>query len=431
MKIIDDDGDSLVTASDDRAMKVWTNIGSANGEYTLVREIFKHSEGFHDIEVSFDQKFVVSQGKGNGHLSVWGIDPDSADYLPAYTVQDCAGGYEDIQCSYDNRKIIAKKVDGPVVLFDLNEATGRFHLSQIINFDSESSSTYFIMQLSQDKNTLAFGTYSGLIHIWLINKNSGDYSEYQTISAHYSTITSMDFSSDHTLLFSGAEDQVVKVWKLDSQDNEYYELLNLKEHTKPILKVRISTDMSWLVSCTKDKIIVWKKTSSKKNVNFVKKQIVFNKDPSKEITTLDICKDNEILAYGTKNGDINVLKFDFENEGFHEIQVLSIHYKAITGLDLSDDHGLLVSSSLDKAIRIWQFNKLVDRYTEIQQFYGHDSAVSGVKISEDLTELYSTSKGPGEQGQIKIWKKDENVFKSDTLRTRLNKVIKQKSKSRK
>ena len=138
---------------------------------------------------------------------------------------------------------------------------------------------------------------------------------------------------------------------------------------------------------------MWKKTSQNNNktINFIKKQVIFNKDPLKEISTLDICKDNEILAYGTSNGDINVLKFDFENEGFEEIQVLSIHFKAITGLDLSDDHGILVSSSLDKSIRIWEFNKLVDKYTEIQQFYGHDSAVSGVKISEDLTELYSSS----------------------------------------
>ena len=129
LKIIDDDGDSLVTTALDRSMKVWTNTESENGEYTLERKIFKHSEGFENIEVSFDQKFVVSQGKGNNHLSIWGVDPDSGDYLPAYTVHESNGGYEDIQCSYDNRIVVAKQVVGPVLLFGLKESSGKFKLS--------------------------------------------------------------------------------------------------------------------------------------------------------------------------------------------------------------------------------------------------------------------------------------------------------------
>src|SRR5262249_17659565 len=106
-------------------------------------------------------------------------------------------------------------------------------------------------------------------------------------------------------------------------------------------------------------------------------------DGSKSISSLAFNKSSQLIAFGSDSGDIKVR--DLKTGGF---KILKGQNEPVHGIAFSSDSKILVSAGSDDTVRIWD----ISAQRQLQpSFKGHEDVVKSIAFSPDNKTIASGS----------------------------------------
>ncbi|NES03974.1 MAG: WD40 repeat domain-containing protein [Okeania sp. SIO2F4] len=225
----------------------------------------------------------------------------------------------------------------------------------------------YTVAITPDGQTLASGSYGGVIKIWDFNNNK----LLHTINAHADAIESIAISPDGQILASGSWDNHIKLWELTNGTL----IRTLGSHIDDVKAIAINADGQTLASGSYDGMIkLWNLKTGSIDDSF---------QHSAPITSLAFSPDRKILASGGKKGKIKTWQL---NTG-KQLHSLAAHQNTVWAIAFSPDGKFLASGSQDRTIKLWQ----VDTGQLQSILEGHSQAVLSVAFSSDSKTLASGS----------------------------------------
>ncbi|MEG5000046.1 AAA-like domain-containing protein [Microcoleus sp. B4-D4] len=129
-------------------------------------------------------------------------------------------------------------------------------------------------------------------------------------------------------------------------------------------------------------------------------------DNSGWMNALAISPDDEIIAVGTSDGDVQI----WHQDG-RLIRTFKAHIAPVIGVAISPDRQLIVSGSGDLTIKLWQLNSSTDKAAlPLHTLTGHKAPIYSVKFSPDGELIVSAS----QDRTVKIWRRNGTLFKTLT-----------------
>jgi len=263
------DGQTLVSGSADRMIKVW-NL--ANEEET---HSFNHGDGVLSVAISSDGQLIAS-GSVNKTIKVWNLETQKTpQVLTGHSGQVMSLAFHPKK----NNILFSGSGDKTIKIWDIKKqifthnytkhssgvtsiavspdgktiVSGSYDKTIIVLPDQilESHSDYvFSAAISPDGQTVISGSRDKEIKVWNVKTGKLLYS----LTGHEGSVLSIAISPDGKTLFSGSEDKTVKVWDLTTQQ----EVNTLTKYLDAVKSLVISPDGKTLISGSHDGIIkIW------------------------------------------------------------------------------------------------------------------------------------------------------------------------------
>jgi eukaryotic-like serine/threonine-protein kinase len=267
------DGQTLVSGSQDRTIKVWK---LPTGE--AVRTLNGHRETIESVAISADGQTLVS-GSWDNTIKVWNLSTGEV----VHTLTNHRGAVKCVVISRDGQMLVSGSQDKTIKVWNLS--TGREVRTLTAHTNSVTS-----VAISADRQTLVSASFDRTIKVW--NLFTGK--EVRTLNGHTGAVESVALSADGQTLVSGSKDKTIKVWKLATGQI----VRTLTGHTDWVNSVVISADGQILVSGSGDRTIrVWDLSAD---------QVGIFTDHSDAVCGVAISADGQTLVSGSQDKTIKV-----------------------------------------------------------------------------------------------------------------------------
>ncbi|WP_254564429.1 serine/threonine-protein kinase [Oscillatoria sp. HE19RPO] len=237
---ISPDGQTLVSGSDDKTIKIWNR---ETGD--LIRTLEDHFGIVNSVAISPDGQTLVS-GSDDGRIKVWNLE--TGDLIRSITNQGeypVFNGVNFVAISPDGQTLVSGSSPPFTAINIWDLATGDF----IRTLEGPSSMIESIA-ISPDGQTFVIGTWN---NIRIRNLASGHL--IRTLYGHSKSVYSVAISPDGQTLVSGSKDNTIKIWNLTTGNL----IRTLKDPYSNVYSVAISPDGQTLVSGIGDTIKIWRK----------------------------------------------------------------------------------------------------------------------------------------------------------------------------
>lgn len=189
---------------------------------------------------------------------------------------------------------------------------------------------------------LAAGYESGAVNIWDINKNNVVFKVDQ-----YDPVTDLAFSRDNRYLYVANGKKSVNVWDIASGKS-----IKQISSTFFITKLVSFSDADiLLMSGNSNSGIVWDSINDKILASFL--------NLGSEVQEIDYSKNGNYVAFGLKNGDINIFKIPDLNKYYESnkpLYTLKGHPDTISSLAFSPNSPILASTSRKVGLILWDMS---------------------------------------------------------------------------
>ncbi|MFN6564062.1 MAG: protein kinase domain-containing protein [Nostoc sp. ChiSLP01] len=263
---ISPDGQTLISASSDMTIKVWS-LKDGEEIYTITID----EDVVRCLVITPDGHTLVS-GSNRGIIQAWNINTGEK----IYTFTEDSYQVFALVISPDGQTLFSGSSD--IKVWNLNN-------NKLVRTLSIHSRPVFTIAISPDEKTLISGSEDKSIKIWSIC----------TLTGHSGAVNSMAISPDGNTLVSGSDDKTIKVWDMNSKKENY----TLTGHLNVVNSVAISPDGQTLVSGSNDeKIKLWNLSTGQ--------EIDTLTGHSDAVTSLVFSPDGQTLVSGSRDSTIKV-----------------------------------------------------------------------------------------------------------------------------
>jgi WD40 repeat protein len=353
------DGRLIVSASDDRTLKVWD---AQSGQ--LLRSLDGHSNSVRGCAISPDGRLIVSASDDHT-LKVW--DAQSGQILRSLdghsdSVRGCA-------FSPDGGLIVSASWDNTLKVWDAQSG------QLLRSLDGHSISVYGCA-ISPDGKLIVSASDDCTLKVW--DAQSGQL--LRSLEDHSNSVNACAISPDGRLIVSASSDRTLKVW--DARTGQL--LRSLDGHSDYVIGCAFSPDGRLIISASWDNTLkVWDAQSG---------QMLRSLDGhSYYVNGCAFSPDGRLIVSASTDCTLKV----WEAQSEQLSRSLEGHSSPVSGCAFSPDGRLIVSASDDRTLKVWdaQSGQL------LRSLDGHSNSVRGCAISPDGRLIVSASS----DRTLKVW----------------------------
>ena len=336
------DGETLVTSSSDRSVRIW-DVATGENRHTFK----KHYDGVARVIFYPNSNIIAGVGYNSNRVYEWNIATGS--FLGEATIPL----YYNCTFSPDGSLIAISRIDN-LSLWDFESKEKLFELT---------SHTYDISTIafSPDGQTLVSGGH-GELFFWDVMTGARKLS----IPGHTTYLNGLAISPNNRTVATGGRD-VIQLW--DITTGEY--MTTLYEPNENIWKMAFSQDGETLASEIGWSIRLWNLNQGVPIATL------------KGFASIAYSPDGRYLASVSSEGTVQLWHSGRTHKG-----TLIGHSEGISSIAFSPDSRYLVSGSLDDTVRLWN----VENEELITTFIGHTADVRSVAYSPKGNLIASGSK---------------------------------------
>ncbi|WP_437995523.1 protein kinase [Sorangium sp. So ce185] len=398
------DGKRIVTASADRAARVWSADGT--GEPIVLRG---HTAQVESAAFSPDGRRVVT-GAQDRTARVWNADgagepivlrghddrvyaaafsPDAARIVTASADRtarvwraDGAGEPVVLRGHTDQVYSAAFSPDGERIVTGAQDRTARVWRAdgagEPIVLRGHTDRVY-AAAFSPDGERIVTASWDRTVRVW----NADGTGEPIVLRGHTDRIYGVAFSPDGRRVASASQDETARVWNADGTGDPFV----LRGHDDQVYSVAFSPDGHHLVTASHDRTArVW-------NVDDTGEPLAL-RGHTDRVYGVAFSPDGRRVASASLDRTVRVWNAD----GTGEPIVLRGHDDEVNSVAFSPDGQRVVSGSADKTVRVWR----ADGAGEPLVLRGHDDQVYAAAFSPDGQRIASGSW----DRTVRVWRAD-------------------------
>ncbi|MEE3717270.1 AAA-like domain-containing protein [Tumidithrix elongata RA019] len=365
--IFSPNGQLLVSASNDKTIKVWGHKGN------LCQTLLGHFSRINCLSFSQDGNYLASAGQDKT-VRLWQIDPDTGLFYeqPKRVIRGHTAAVRGVCFQPGSNLLISCGEDSKIMFW---QADGTL----INSFQGGHERWVTCICFSPDGERVITGSVDRNLILWSVYGKP-----LKTLCGHESFIEDVCFSPDGQLIASAGRDKTVKLWDADGNF-----LKDLCDHTGKVLGICFSPDGNLLISVSSDKAIkVWDREG-----NLLK--TLYGHEG--EVAGVAFCPDGIRMATASDDTTIKM----WVPKG-NPLPTIHIHQEAINAIAFSPNDKIVASASSDRTITLLSNVKLISRLD------GHKDRINSVCFSPDGTMLISA----GEENKILFWDLEGNLIKT-------------------
>lgn len=316
------DGHTLVTASEDNIVKLWSIDGRRLQQMTGKNQLFR------SVKFSPDGKKIAAISADNT-VKVWAVDGRELMTFPGQGREE---NFMADLCFSPNGQVIA--------------ASGSNHSVKLWRMDGQElkvlpgrSASVWGLSCSPDGQTIAAADQEGMVKLWRM-----DGQKLKSFQADSQAIFGISFSPDGQLIATAGGDALVKLWNLEGK-----KIRTIGKHDNYVSGVRFSPDGRTVASSSADATV---KLWSLEGQN--EKLLKIFKGHRTGVSDLSFRPDGQMIA--TAGGDNTVRLWDLYNPNH---QLLSGHTGPLWSVSVSPNGKTIATAGdgveADQTIRLWNW----------------------------------------------------------------------------
>jgi WD40 repeat protein len=310
------DGELLVTASDDKSVRLWDpHTGASKAVFT------GHSHVVRTVVFSPNNQLIVSASYGQ-NIRLWSpITQEACGILRGHLDMISA-----VAVSPDNQYIASGSRDKTVRLWDLNNLTS----IELIGHSDYISAVIF----SPDGQLLVSGDFDGMIGLW--HPVTGV--SLAILKHHSSAISRLSFFPDSRFFGSASNDKTVRIW--DTTRRVLH--TTFEGHSDSVYDVKISHDSRLVASVSSDRTVrLWYPQAETQSIEFERH--------TNTVSDISFSPNGQLVASSAYDGTIKL--WDPSTGTLY--RTLVGHEYHFTGLVEFSPNGEILASADRYVIRLW------------------------------------------------------------------------------
>ncbi len=345
------DGKQIVSASDDRTLKVWE---AESGE--MLRTLEGHSASVNGCAFSPDGKQIVSASE-DCSLKIW--DTQSGEILR--TLEGHSDSVNGCAFSPDGKQIVSASDDRTLKVWETESG-------EMLRTLEGHSASVNCCAFSPDGKQIVSASEDSSLKVW--DAKSGEM--LQTLQGHSDWVRGCAFSPDGKQIVSASLDSSLKVW--DTQSGEM--LRTLEGHSYYLNDCASSPNGKQIVSASGDRTLkVWDTQT-----DGVPRMLIGHSN------WVNGCAFSPDWKQIVSASDDNTLKV-WEAESGEMLRTLEGHSDKVNGCAFSTDRKLIVSASWDRTLKVWD----AETGEMLRTLEGHSDEVRGCAFSPVGKQIVSAS----------------------------------------
>lgn len=307
------DGQSLVTASEDNTVRLWSVDGRE------LRRLSGKNQSFRSVKFSPNGKLLAAISADNT-VKLWTVEGKELMTFPGQGDEDnfMAG--------------LCFSANGQVIV-----ASGTNHTVKLWRMDGGKPKTLtghklqvWSLSCSSDGRTIAAADRGGIVKLWRM-----DGQELKSFQADPQSIFRVSFSPDGKLIVTAGADSQIKLWNLKGKM-----MKTIGKHDNYVIDVCFSPDGREIASVSADKTAkLWSLEGQVLKTFKGHRNAVFG---------LSFTPDGQMIATAGGDGTVRVWKLSNENH-----QILIGHTSSLWGLSISPNGNIIATAGDDQTIRLW------------------------------------------------------------------------------
>ncbi|GHO77048.1 hypothetical protein KSD_48190 [Ktedonobacter sp. SOSP1-85] len=356
---VSSDGKWIVSASEDRTLKVWDVLTGAE-RCTL----HGHTDSVTGCAISPDGKWIVSASKDET-LKV----RDVLTGTKRHTLSGHTGWVTGCTFSPDGKWIVSASEDRTLKIWDAFTGAERRTLSGHTDWVNRCA-------ISPDGKWIVSASEDGTLKVW--DTLTG--AERHALHGHNRSVTGCAFSPDGKWIVSASEDRTLKIWDAFTGA----ERRTLSGHTGWVNGCAFSPDGKWIVSASNDKKLkVWDAFTGAEQHTL--------SGHTDCVTGCAFSPDGKWIVSASEDGTLKV----WDALTGAERHTLGDHIGLVYGCAVSPDGKWIVSASKDETLKVWDALTRAERHI----LRGHTDSLTGCAISPDGKWIVSASA----DGTLTVW----------------------------
>jgi WD40 repeat protein/nucleoside phosphorylase len=358
------DGLRVVSASDDRTLKVW-DLDSGR-ELASLRG---HTNSVSSCVVTPDGRRVVSASRDHT-LKVWDLD---SNRLLA-SLRGHTAGVDACAVTPDGRRVVSASHDRTLKVWDLD--SGR----QLASLQGHTSAVTGCA-VTPDGRRVVSASHDHTLKVWDLDSGR----QLASLQGHTSLVSSCAVTPDGRCVISASWDATLKIWDLDSGR----QLASLQGHTSRVNACAVTPDGRRVVSASEDETLkVWDFDSGC--------QLASLQGHTSGVTACAVTSDGRRAVSASWETTLKIWDLD----SGPQLASLQGHTKEVSACAVPPDGGCVVSASGDETLKIWDLGS----GRQLASLQGHTYSVSACAVTPDSRRVVSASA----DRTLKVWDLDSH-----------------------